>query len=142
MNAQVSKTTEEENLGGKPLEDLKEVLKEANSAGDSAVSFIIAQLKIVEGMLADIDDEERRGIVEQLKGLTARVYEAKSTFEARAERINSPYIPSPELELVVREAGILQRPLLLEGEPGTGKTSLAYWLSGVKNIPLIHKFLT
>ena len=142
MNAQVHKTPEEENLGGGTLEDLRGVLDEANFAGDSAVSFITAQLKIVEGMLADIDDGERRGIVEQLKGLTARVYEAKSTFEARAERINSPYIPSPELELAVREAGILQRPLLLEGEPGTGKTSLAYWLSVVENIPLIHKFLT
>ncbi len=40
------------------------------------------------------------------------------------ERI-PPYIPSEELKEVVRMAQLLERPVLLRGEPGCGKTQLA-----------------
>ncbi len=39
------------------------------------------------------------------------------------------YLPSPELSAAVNVALALDRPLLLTGEPGTGKTELAYYLS-------------
>lgn len=37
-----------------------------------------------------------------------------------------PYLPSPELKEVVELAIYLERPLLIKGEPGCGKTRLAY----------------
>jgi MoxR-like ATPase len=41
----------------------------------------------------------------------------------------SGYIPSPELIAAVNVALALGQPLLLTGEPGTGKTGLAYYLA-------------
>src|SRR5690606_33287893 len=37
----------------------------------------------------------------------------------------SPYIPSEELMELIRLAQIIRRPVLLKGEPGSGKTQLA-----------------
>ncbi|HLA57600.1 MAG TPA: MoxR family ATPase [Puia sp.] len=37
----------------------------------------------------------------------------------------TPYIPSPDLVELVRLAQVLQRPILIKGEPGSGKTQLA-----------------
>lgn len=39
------------------------------------------------------------------------------------------YIPDPGLEAAANVAMELQLPLLVTGEPGTGKTQLAYWLA-------------
>jgi MoxR-like ATPase len=39
------------------------------------------------------------------------------------------YDPGPDLEAAVKVALLLGQPLLLTGEPGCGKTSLAYWLA-------------
>ncbi len=36
-----------------------------------------------------------------------------------------PYLPSPEIKELVRLAQILRRPVLIKGEPGSGKTQLA-----------------
>ncbi|WP_336514607.1 MoxR family ATPase [Pollutibacter soli] len=36
-----------------------------------------------------------------------------------------PYLPSPEIKELVRLAQILNRPVLIKGEPGSGKTQLA-----------------
>jgi MoxR-like ATPase len=49
----------------------------------------------------------------------------------RNENINAPsnYIASPALEDAVNVALILGQPLLITGEPGTGKTQLAYHLA-------------
>ena len=41
----------------------------------------------------------------------------------------SPYYPSEELKAAVEYARVLQRPLLLRGEPGCGKTKLAQALA-------------
>lgn len=40
-----------------------------------------------------------------------------------------PYIPDPGLVAAVEVALDLQMPLLVTGEPGTGKTQLAYWIA-------------
>jgi len=42
---------------------------------------------------------------------------------------NFPYIPDPGLEAAATVALELGLPLLVTGEPGTGKTQLAYWLA-------------
>lgn len=45
------------------------------------------------------------------------------------------YILSEELKEAVQVAEITKRPLLLKGEPGTGKTLLASFLAETKNLP-------
>ena len=45
--------------------------------------------------------------------------------EAVVRKVIPPYIPSPDLSELVRLAQIIQRPILLKGEPGSGKTQLA-----------------
>lgn len=47
----------------------------------------------------------------------------------------SPYIPSSDLVEAVNIALILQRPLLLEGEPGCGKSSLAMSIASELSLP-------
>ncbi|WP_437310775.1 AAA family ATPase [Sorangium sp. So ce388] len=46
-----------------------------------------------------------------------------------------PYIPSPELVEAVRVARLLERPLLLKGEPGCGKTRLAGAVAAELGLP-------
>jgi MoxR-like ATPase len=46
------------------------------------------------------------------------------------------YIATDELQLAVRAAVALQRPLLVKGEPGTGKTMLAEEVAGALAVPL------
>ena len=46
--------------------------------------------------------------------------------------IKTPYLPDPGLVAAVEVALDLQMPLLVTGEPGTGKTQLAYWVAQQK----------
>ncbi len=54
------------------------------------------------------------------------------------------YVPSPELVQAVEIAYALKRPLLLSGEPGTGKTEFARWVAdhlskkGFLNKPFVY----
>lgn len=50
----------------------------------------------------------------------------------------SDYIATKELQLAVNAAITLERPLLIKGEPGTGKTMLAEELAKSLNAPLIQ----
>ncbi len=50
----------------------------------------------------------------------------------------STYIAAPELKHAVNVAVALQRPLLLRGEPGTGKTLLAENLATALGLPLLR----
>ena len=48
------------------------------------------------------------------------------------------YIASRDLEVAVNAAVTLQRPLLVKGEPGTGKTVLAHEIAAALAMPLIE----
>jgi MoxR-like ATPase len=47
------------------------------------------------------------------------------------------YVATEDLRIAVNAAIILQRPLLVKGEPGTGKTQLAYEVAEALDAPLI-----
>ncbi len=51
---------------------------------------------------------------------------------------SSNYIATPDLQLAVNAAMTLQRPLLIKGEPGTGKTMLAEEVAAALNMPLLQ----
>ena len=48
------------------------------------------------------------------------------------------YVVSDELRLAVQAAITLEKPLLIKGEPGTGKTMLALELAKSMNAPLLQ----
>jgi MoxR-like ATPase len=51
---------------------------------------------------------------------------------------SSNYVATPDLKLAVNAAVTLQRPLLIKGEPGTGKTMLAEEVAAALNLPLLQ----
>jgi MoxR-like ATPase len=53
-------------------------------------------------------------------------------------RSNERYVATRELEVAVNAAVTLQRPLLVKGEPGTGKTVLAQEVARALGLPLIE----
>ena len=50
----------------------------------------------------------------------------------------SSYIASDDLQVAVNAAVTLQRPLLVKGEPGTGKTELALQVAASLDVPIIE----
>ena len=53
----------------------------------------------------------------------------------------SSYIATDDLKVAVNAAVTLRRPLLVKGEPGTGKTVLAHEISSAIGAPLIEGML-
>ena len=51
---------------------------------------------------------------------------------------SSTYVATPDLNLAVNAAVTLQRPLLIKGEPGTGKTMLAEEVAGALGLPILQ----
>jgi MoxR-like ATPase len=49
----------------------------------------------------------------------------------------SDYVATDDLKVAVNAAVALERPLLIKGEPGTGKTVLAYEVAKAMGAPLI-----
>src|SRR5471032_2183391 len=56
----------------------------------------------------------------------------KERFEGTAD-----YVATDDLKIAVNASVALERPLLIKGEPGTGKTVLAYEIARALNAPLI-----
>ena len=50
----------------------------------------------------------------------------------------SEYIATPDLSVAVNAAITLEKPLLIKGEPGTGKTELARQVANSLNLPIIE----
>src|SRR3954467_2883787 len=48
------------------------------------------------------------------------------------------YVATPDLMLAVNAAATLKRPLLVKGEPGTGKTMLAEEVAQALGMPLLQ----
>ena len=48
------------------------------------------------------------------------------------------YVATDELQMAVNAAIRLERPLLIKGEPGTGKTTLAEQIAQSLDLPLIQ----
>ncbi|MGZ9034995.1 MAG: AAA family ATPase, partial [Rhodospirillales bacterium] len=48
------------------------------------------------------------------------------------------YVATEDLMVAVNAAVTLERPLLVKGEPGTGKTILAYEIAKALGVPLIQ----
>ena len=64
--------------------------------------------------------------------------ELSSPESIRAALESTGYLADDDLATVVFLAHGMQRPLLVEGEPGTGKTALAEALAEVADVPLIR----
>ena len=50
----------------------------------------------------------------------------------------SSYIATDDLMMAVNAAVTLERPILIKGEPGTGKTQLAMEIAASLDLSLIH----
>ncbi|HMM72807.1 MAG TPA: AAA family ATPase, partial [Rhodocyclaceae bacterium] len=48
------------------------------------------------------------------------------------------YVATPDLMLAVNASITLQRPLLIKGEPGTGKTMLAEEVANALGLPIVQ----
>jgi len=135
----IHQTPQEQSLEEKreALPDIGEVVKQGHEAAEGANAKIAADLEQAKALQEQLG-EQARPIIEQIQSLQQEVQQERAAFEVRVERLNSPYVLSPELAKVLKVSRVLKRPLFLEGEPGTGKTSLAYALAGHEDLPIIH----
>ncbi len=62
-----------------------------------------------------------------------RMTDSKTSFQGSAQ-----YVATDDLKMAVNAAIALQRPLLIKGEPGTGKTMLAEEVAAALNMPLLQ----
>ena len=110
-----------EQRGVESTPELEEVSKQSQEIANRASAEIDADLQEAQKLQEKLG-EEAKPVIEQLQALKSEIAEEGAAFETKAERLNSPYVLSPELAKVLKVARVLKKPLLLESEPGTGKT--------------------
>lgn len=98
--------------------------------------------------LSTTSDERPNPSVERLKRYPAGLSAERSSdlyWDFFSDRIfvmrfegSSQYVATDDLKLAVNAAMTLQRPLLIKGEPGTGKTMLAEEVAGALKMPLLQ----
>ncbi len=110
---------------------------EARTAAEHTRGAIGQDLRYAEG-LRDTGGSTAETGIRRIKDIADQVDTDTAAFEAKADRLSSPYVISPQLAKEHKVARFLKKPHLLEGEPGTGKTSLAYAVAGDEGLPLIH----
>lgn len=134
-------TTQEQQLTESSTlpEDSRAIIGEGNKLKVQAEEVVKGCLATAEEGIQAGDLPEDSLEYRELQKLLSQVAEAAQAFETRVERTSSSYRMSPELKRTIEKGvKILHKPLLVEGEPGTGKTSLAYALAGEEGLPIIH----
>lgn len=81
------------------------------------------QLPRPSTVVLEIPDGDFKEVYSSIGNLQA--LEFKETGSTSTARPMAPYIPSEEIKEIVRLAQILRRPILIKGEPGSGKTQLS-----------------
>lgn len=94
-----------------------------NSKSRFDILFPGEQLPRPSTVILEIPDGDFKEVYSSIGNLKA--LEFKETGSTSTARPMAPYIPSNEIKEIVRLAQILRRPILIKGEPGSGKTQLS-----------------
>lgn len=96
-----------------------DVKEEKDEAGNVVYKDVIASADpLYPESKFEYDEDSRSGKFSMAKN-------DDGSIKRKPGRQLNPYIPSPEIKELVRLAQILKRPILVKGEPGSGKTQLA-----------------
>lgn len=120
-----------------PVDPSSEIRAQAQQLGAETATIFAGDVEQAEVLAAELGDDGD-ALLGEARAVGHQAAEDQAAFEARVDRLSAPYVLSPELSKVLETARLLGRPLLLEGEPGTGKTALAYALAGEEGMPIIH----
>lgn len=99
-----------------------------------AVQQLKSDLRAAE--VLETEPAAKHEVCQALQGLIDQVVQLQEEMSIKTERLRCPYVISPELHDILETAEFLGKPVLLEGEPGCGKTQLAYALAVEKNTVL------
>lgn len=114
----------------------QDVISEAARQTDTIDKQIISDIELARKLpLSESDVTEA---IDEMQTLREAVTQEQAGLAVKLERLSQPYVISDELSRILKTARLLNKPLLIEGEPGTGKTSLAYALAGHEDLPIIH----
>ncbi|MFG1201790.1 AAA family ATPase [Xanthobacter aminoxidans] len=100
---------------------------------------MLSDLKFLElaRSVRHADEDTARALRQDVLDARAK---SNERFAARHEDFASTYEATQELRTSIRVALTLGRPLLLTGEPGTGKTLCAYWIAELFGKDKVKRF--
>src|SRR5690554_3595652 len=91
----------------------------------------------LSGLYDNLNTNYSRHVVSTRQASSTGIFMTSAVPESPLFTGTDRYIATEDLKLAVNAALTLQRPLLIKGEPGTGKTMLAEEVAAALNIPLI-----